>query len=333
MTRRTIIGLSALLVLLGAFLFLVVRTPDEQASDEIKFRLKWVFYSSFGNHFVADKSGYYKDEGIDVHIRAGGASLDPLKLVASGEDDVGLASYGQILMACEKGLPLVAIGQSNISSGVVFMALKRSGITRPDQFLGKKVGVIPGSDTGSVYAAVMSKLKLDRSKIDEVTIGFSVDPLLNGSIDVSTVAFSTNQPLFIQNQGIAVNVIDPKDYGVEVGGNVYFVRRDFLERNKELLKRFLRADLRGTGRAFEMSDEEVVKIALSYNNLLDRDAELAIWRATKATLLPKTMTNIGVMPLAMWKQTNDVFSASGLTSGNLNYGRCYTNELVQGLFD
>ncbi|MEQ1933994.1 MAG: ABC transporter substrate-binding protein, partial [Fimbriimonadaceae bacterium] len=264
MTKKRLYGGFVILALLCVALFWALHAERDGAKDSLNFRLKWLFYSSFGEHLVSDKLGYFHNAGLNVNIRPGGAGIDPLKLVASGEDDVGLASYGQILIACQKGLPIVAIGQSNISSGVVFISLKSSGITDPGQFIGKRVGVIPGSDTGSVYAAVMSKLQLDRSKVEEIPIGFSVDPLLNGSIDVSTAAFSTNQPLFIENKGIPVNIIDPKNYGITVGGNVFFARREFLENNKDLLRRFLRADFQGTAKALGMKDEEVVNTVLSY---------------------------------------------------------------------
>ena len=300
-------------------------------SEPLNFRLKWLIYSSFGHHFVALEKGYFDKEKVKPEIRAGGAGLDPIKLVASGEDDVGLASYGQILMACEKGIPVVAIAQENISSGVVFISLQQSGITAPEQFVGKKVGIIPGSDTGSVYAAVMGKLKIDRSKIDEVPISFSVDPLINGAVDVSTAAFSTNQPLVVESKGFPVNIIDPKDYGVSVGGNVYFTRPELLKSKPELLRRFLRADLKGIVDSHSMPNAEVVDMVLKHNSLLDKTAELRIWDATKKTLLPTTGENIGVMPRETWEQTKQVFADSGLVGKNLDFSKCYTNELVANI--
>ena len=308
-------------------------SPVELVSAEpIKFRLKWLIYSSFAHHFVALEKGLFAEEGILPDIRAGGAGLDPIRLVASGEDDLGLASYGQILMACEKGIPVVAIAQENVTSGVVFIALRSSGITEPSQFIGKRVGLIPGSDTGSVYAALMGKLQLDRTKVDELPIAFSVDPLLNGAVDVSTAAFSTNQPLVIESKGIAVNIIDPKKYGVEVGGNVFFTRADLLKSKPDLLRRFIRGSLRGMMLSQSMTDAEVVDVVLKHNGLLDRKAELEIWKATKRDLLPNTTAGIGIMPASTWEKTRDVFAGSGLISKEfVDIARCYSNSLVSNI--
>src|SRR5437870_13811432 len=130
---------AAGLVVCSAALALLLWSPwKRNESDTLRFRLKWFIYSSFAHHLVAEEKGLYRDRGLQVSIRPGGVGVDPIRAVALGEDDVGLASYAQILLAREQGLPVVAVAEEYVASGVVFMSLRESGITKPQQFVGKK---------------------------------------------------------------------------------------------------------------------------------------------------------------------------------------------------
>ena len=113
---------AALAVIAGAVIFFTNHRPQPPSQqsppsarvEDVSFRLKWVIYSSFAQHFVAMDKGYFKQEGLNVTIQPGGAGIDPIKLVASGADDVGLAGYAQILLARE-WLKDVQIAQEQIT--------------------------------------------------------------------------------------------------------------------------------------------------------------------------------------------------------------------------
>jgi len=301
----------------------------DKTSQPISFRLKWVIYSSFAHHFVALDKGFFKQENLSVTIQPGGAGLDPIKLVASGADDVGLAGYAQILLAREKGIPVVAIAEEMIKSGVVAITLKSSGITTPQGFIGKTVGVVPGSDPTTVYQALMAKLKIDRSKIKEVPIGFDLAPLFDGRIDVDSVAYISNQPIVAEDKGFPVNIINPADYGVSVGGNVIFTSEKALAERRPELKRFLRAVLRGIIESQRMSDDEVVKTVLTHNDKLNSSTEHKIWKVTKDVLLSHDPTTVGLMPDETWQRTADIFHEQGLLKTVPDLGKAYTNELIE----
>jgi len=330
--RRLIIAIVVIGLVAGAaaFLWLANNNGNQVTENEpVSFRLKWVIYSSFAHHFVALEKGYYAEEGLQVDIQTGGAGIDPIRLVASGEDDLGLASYAQILLAREKGIPVVAIAEEYITSGVVFISLKESGIMKPSDFVGKKVGVIPGSDTGTVYEALMKKEGIDRSQIEEITIGFDLTVLFSGIIDVSTVAFITNQPIFAEQQGYPVNIINPYDYGIRPGGNVFFTSEKTLKEKRDVLKRFLKASLRGIIDSQTMNDTTVVDFVMAHNDKLNRKAEFNIWNATKEVLLTDDISKVGLMPEETWQQTADLFHDFGLLEEIPSIEESYTNDLVQ----
>lgn len=331
---RTFAPASLLAVVLGAALVLSCNSGPatnrgEQAQpDQLSFRLKWFIYSSFAHHLVAEEKGLYAAQNLRINIKPGGANIDPVKTVAVGEDDVGLASYAQILLARQQGVPVVAIAEEYLKSGVVIFSLKDKGITKPQDLVGKKVGVIPGSDTATVYEALMAKEGIDRKRITEVPIGFDLTPLFAGAIDVSTVGYVSNQPIVAQTKGYDINVIDPHDYGIRPGGNVVFTTEKVLREKRPQLKRFLRAMVDAIEMSQQIPDDEVVDIVLRHNPKLEKASELRVWQVTKDQLLSKDPSRTGVMPAETWAQTADIFSRYGPLKQIPQLESCYTNDLI-----
>jgi NitT/TauT family transport system substrate-binding protein len=298
-----------------------------EEKTSINFRLKWLIYSSFAPHLIAKEAGYYEQENLDVTIQQGGPGLDPIKLVASGADLVGLASYDQILIARGKEIPVLAIGEDTIISGVGFMSLVESGIKAPKDFVGKKVGVMLGTDKGTMYEALMNKCGIDRSKIVEIPIAFNLALLFEKKIDVFP-AFITNQPIIARNKGFEVDVIDPYEYGIRPGGNVYFTTERAFKEKRGVLKRFLAAEMKGIVESQKMNNTEVIDIVLKYNPSLERASETQIWEATKDILLQPDPNKVGIMLQETWEHTADISLTYGLISRKPDLSQCYTNELI-----
>jgi NitT/TauT family transport system substrate-binding protein len=322
------------LVLVGAWLLYNQQRkrtpPPNSAPVAVNFRIKWLIYSGFTPHFVALEKGYYAKEGLQVDIQPGGPGIDPLKLVLTGDADVGLASYDQILLAREKGLPLVAIAEDTTKSGVGFLSLAASGIKRPEDFIGRKVGVMPGTDKGTVYEALMAKLNIDRSKIQEIPVQFNLSVLFNGTVEVFP-AFITNQPIIARDSGFDVNVIDPDKYGITPGGNVFFTSEETLQKKREVLEAFLRAEMRAIMDSQTLDDGEAVDCVLKHNDQLNRNSELKIWQATKDLILPKDRATAGIMTREKWEHTAQLFKQAGLLTNVPSLEKCYTNDLVENV--
>jgi len=296
--------------------------------DNLSFRLKWFVYSSFAHHLVAQEKGLYAAQRLNVNIKPGGANVDPIKTVSLGEDDVGLASYAQILLARQQGIPVVAIAEEYTTSGVVEYSLTKSGITKPQDLIGKKVGIIPGSDTATVYEALMAKEGIDRSKITEIPIGFDLTPLFTGAIDVSTVGYISNQPIVAETKGYPVNIIDPHEYGIRPGGNVVFTTEKNWREKRAQLKRFLRAMVDAIELSQKLPNDEVVNIVLKYNTSLEKNSELKVWQVTKDQLLSHDSNRTGIMPAETWTQTADIFIRFGPLKQIPSLASCYTNDLI-----
>jgi NitT/TauT family transport system substrate-binding protein len=118
------------------------------AADDVTLQLKWVTQSQFAGYYVAKDKGFYEEEDLNVTIKPGGPDIAPTQVIAGGGADVTVEWMPAALAAREKGLALVNIAQPFKSSGMMLTCLKESGITKPEDFKGKILGVCIRSSAG-----------------------------------------------------------------------------------------------------------------------------------------------------------------------------------------
>ena len=171
----------------------------------------------------------------------------------------GVKSASEILEARAEGLPVSAFAVVYQHSPLCCYSPEKSGITKPQDFVGKTVGLKPGQIT-IAYLVMLSKLGIDRSQISEVQLGYGADDLIAGTTDVST-GFSINEPHQTIEAGHDVNIMLFADYGLDVYDDVLFATEDTIENEPALVGGFLRATLHGWQYAIE-NEEEAVEFVL-----------------------------------------------------------------------
>ena len=163
-------------------------------AEEVKLQLQWVTQAQFAGYYVALDKGYYEEEGLDVTILPGGPDIAPPQVLAGGGADVMLNWMPSALAAREKGLAVVNIAQPFKSSGLMLTCWKDTGITSPQDFKGKTIGVwFYGNEYPFLSWMSQEGISTDGGD-DGVTVlkqGFNVDPLLQRQADcISTMTYN-----------------------------------------------------------------------------------------------------------------------------------------------
>ena len=239
-----------------------------QAADKVTLQLKWVTQAQFAGYYVAQDKGFYDEEGLEVEIKAGGPDISPPQVIAGGGADVILDWMPSALASREKGLPLVNIAQPFKSSGMMLTCRKDTGITSPEDFRGKTLGVwFFGNEYP--FLSWMSQLGIPtEGGEDGVTVlkqGFNVDPILQKQADcVSTMTY--NEYWQIIDAGLAADdlvVFKYEDQGVSTLEDGIYVLEESLEDPAfvEKMVRFVRASMKGWKYA-EENVEEATEIVL-----------------------------------------------------------------------
>jgi NitT/TauT family transport system substrate-binding protein len=176
-----------------------------EASYHIKFLLDWRFEGPAALFLQPVAKGYFKDAKLDVTIDAGTGSGAAVQRVASGTYDMGFADLAALMEfhannpdAANKPVAVMMV-YNNTPAAV--MALKKSGIKKPADLNGKKLGA-PVFDAGRRGFPIFQKA----NNIGAVT-WVSMDPplretmLARGDIDAIT-GFSFTSLLNLEARGV-----------------------------------------------------------------------------------------------------------------------------------
>lgn len=233
-----------------------------QAAEKVTLQLKWVTQAQFAGYYVAKDKGFYEAEGLDVDIKPGGPDIAPAQVLAGGGADVIVDWMPSALATREKGVPLVNIAQPFKKSGMMLTCLKETGITKPDDFKGKTLGVwFFGNEYP--FLSWMSHLNIPtEGGTDGVTVlkqGFNVDPLLQKQAAcISTMTY--NEYLQVLEAGVKADdlvTFKYEDEGVATLEDGLYVLEDKLKDTtfKENMVKFVRASMKGWKYAEENPDE------------------------------------------------------------------------------
>ncbi|GAB4388064.1 ABC transporter substrate-binding protein [Albidovulum sp.] len=247
---------------LGSVLALGLMAGAAMAADPVTLQLKWVTQAQFAGYYVAKDKGFYDEEGLDVTILPGGPDIAPTQVIAGGGADVTVEWMPAALAAREKGLPLVNIAQPFKHSGMMLTCLKETGITSPEDFRGRTLGVwFFGNEYP--FLSWMAHLGIPTTGgPDGVTVlkqGFNVDPLLQKQADcISTMTY--NEYWQVIDAGIAPEdliTFKYEDQGVATLEDGLYVLEDRLKDPafEDRMVRFVRASMKGWKWAEQNPDE------------------------------------------------------------------------------
>ena len=163
-------------------------------ANSVTLQLQWVTQAQFAGYYVALDKGFYEEEGLDVTILPGGPDIAPPQVLAGGGADAMLNWMPSALAAREKGLPVVNIAQPFKTSGLMLTCWKDTGITSPQDFKGKTIGVwFFGNEYPFLSWMSQEGISTDGGE-DGVTVlkqGFNVDPLIQRQADcISTMTYN-----------------------------------------------------------------------------------------------------------------------------------------------
>jgi len=238
------------------------------AADKVTLQLKWVTQAQFAGYYVAADKGFYKEEGLDVEIKPGGPDIAPPQVIAGGGADVIIDWMPSALASREKGVPLVNIAQPFKSSGMMLTCRKETGITSPDDFKDKTLGVwFFGNEYPFLSWMAQLGIKTDGSAggVTVLKQGFNVDPLLQKQADcVSTMTY--NEYWQVIDAGLPAEelvVFKYQDQGVATLEDGLYVLEKNLKDPAFVAKmaRFVKASMKGWKYA-EANPDEAADIVL-----------------------------------------------------------------------
>jgi NitT/TauT family transport system substrate-binding protein len=317
---------STILVALTLFSGCQANREAAAPTGMISLRLQadWFPQPEQGGFFTALAKGIYKAEGLDVSILPLGQYTSALKVVASGGAEFGLASSDMILEAVANGLPLVAIGASMQHDPQAIMVHKSSPVRDFTALEGRSVAAHPSS---TWFKFIVSKYQLKNVRETPATqsiANFLADPNYIQQI------FVTSEPYFVKAAGVDYRTMLISDAGYDPY-RVFFVHKDFLAKNPDTVRKFVRASIEGW-RVYLRDPDPAHAMISKLNPAQNPDQMKFSLQAMRdggfITGADPTGPGIGRMTPARWAATNEQLTSLGVIRKPIDPASAYTLQFL-----
>jgi NitT/TauT family transport system substrate-binding protein len=256
-------------------------TPHPGLVTDLTVGLGYIPSVQFAQFYRAKRHGYYADAGLAVTFQN---QDDPnlITLLGQGAIDVGIADGTSIIPAVAQDIPVVYGATIYAQFPSVVLVGADSGITDAAGLAGRSLGIpCRCGSSWTMLEALLSSAGLTPDELNiqlYPTYGQAV-ALQQGQVDAAT-GFLNNEPIQLQQQGFATNVLSV-DAIVPLPGPGLVVGRDTLATKGTAIRAFVAATMRAMREIIADPqaglDDAIAQVPDLAN---DRATQLAVLQAT-----------------------------------------------------
>jgi len=235
------------------------RTPRASTAGlrDVRVRLDWTPWSPHAALYAAQDQGYFEKEGLRIKLYVPPDPEATIKLVAAGQDDLGISYMTDMILAREQGFKVVSVAALLAHPLNCIMTLKRSGLDAPAKLKGKVIGTTGVPSDQAFLDGVLTRNGVKKGEYKLINIGFNLAQALKaGQVDAIVGAYWPWEGIKMDEEGVGVNVL--KFQGVpDYYELVLITREDLAAKDPELLRKFLRAMVAGQTFVQQHTDKAV----------------------------------------------------------------------------
>lgn len=241
---------------------------------------------------IAERNGYFKEEGLDVAINDFGGGAKSLQALIGGSVDVVTGAYEHTIRMQAKGQDIVSVIELGRYPGIVLVVRKDKADTYKavKDLKGAKIGVTaPGSSTNFFVNFLLAKNGLKPEDVSFVGVGggaSAVAQMKRGEID----AMSNLDPVItkLESDGDVVVLADSRTeagntaiFGGTNPAAVLYMKADFVKDNPVTTQKLTNAFYKALKWLHTASPEDVAKVVPEEYLLGDRALYIAAVKNSK----------------------------------------------------
>jgi NitT/TauT family transport system substrate-binding protein len=237
--------------MLSAFALLIAAcagTPAAAQTTNVRFVLDFLLQGQQSAFVLGRERGYYTAQGINFSaFDPGRGGADSISKVATGTHDIGFGDLSSMIEfnAKNPGQELIAVLLVYEQAPLSLLSLKKSGIAKPTDLVGRKGGAPTVDATYRLFNVFARVNGIDPKGVQWTTVQPQIrEPMLvRGDIDFAAAWVMTAVPSLV-GLGVKredINVMMLRDHGLDLYANAIFTTPAFAKQNPNAVRGFVKA--------------------------------------------------------------------------------------------
>ena len=295
------------------------------ALDKVRFVTDWKAQAEHGGFYQAKARGYYEEEGLDVDIIQGGASVNVPLLLGSEQAEFGIGSNSFIpLNMVAEEVPVVAVAAIFQKDPQVLITHPRDDVKSIADMKGKPI-MISDAAAGAYWIWLKATFGFDDSQIRKYT--YNLAPFLTDPTAIQQ-GYVTSEPFQIQREGgFEPQLFLLADENYPSYANLILATEKIATSRPLLVAKFVRASIRGW--VDYLSGDPTPGNALIKADNPEMTDEILANAIAKMNEYKLMGDNPGEMTDARWQEFFDVMSKNGVYKTDLDWKRAFTTVFLQ----
>jgi NitT/TauT family transport system substrate-binding protein len=285
---------ALIFILIGS---LLAGLPVAESAEKLKFSINWIPYGLHGGFFGALGEGFYREAGLDLEWERGYGNPDTVKRVAVGQVPLVISDITNVALGRARGLEVKSIAQLLTLSPHAIFTFKDSGIQEPKDLTGRTVSTAAGAIVDQTFPVFAESLGIKVGQWIKVEPAGMNATLLSGKSH-ALLAFGLFHPILNREAaklGKEVRVIWWSDYGFEMLGDSLVTTDKLIRENPDLVRRFVRATLKGYAWSIE-HPAEAARHLVKVHPTANAEIEEQQWKLTIGRVLAPGVREKGLGP-------------------------------------
>ena len=291
--KKIIIGILLLFVIVGTIIFIITKNSKKDVKDN-KVKVAEVAHSIFyAPQYIADKKGFFKEEGIEVEFILTPGADKVTSAVLSKDVDIGFCGSEASIYVYKinKKDYIVNFASLTNKDGSFIVSREKIDNFSLEDLKGKYI--IGGRKGGMPEMTLEYTLKENGISLDEVTIDTSVEfanmasAFISGTGDFVTLFEPSATKL--ENEGKGYVVASLGEYGGNTPYTSYNALKSYIKNNKDTINKFTKAINKGLDYVSKTDNKTLAKELLDYfpdmkedelEKMVERYKSINAWKKT-----------------------------------------------------
>lgn len=237
---------------IGVFILWVAFSPHMMAqSPTIVLSPKWTAQAQFAGYYVAEKLGFYQEEGVNVHVLHPAVSESSFSYLKKGKAQAAVMNLSYALMEQSAGTRLINVMQTSQENSL--MLVGRFSFKGLPSLQNKSIAVW-NHLSEELLDRIASHYQL---QVDWIRFNNGINLFISGAVDICLVG-SYNEFPQLAECGVKVDstrVLRFADYGYDLPEDGLYVTEEFYQQYPDAVRKMVRACIRGWEWANEHREE------------------------------------------------------------------------------